>query len=135
MIRNRLIWIRRVTGLALLAALISSVLPAGLMPKVAGRCGRVLCSCAPDTDVQPAQCKTCRIQHHSSHNLLSLVETEISGAETPGIAFFEVFSGALAPYEPAIPPATDRSEWVSPDCAAFAVLSVSFDIPTPPPKA
>lgn len=137
MIRNRLNWIRGMTGgLALLAALAGSVLPAGLMPKVAGRCGRVLCSCEPEIEFAP--CNTCHshsAQHCKMKSPLTLVTTTISGVDAPGLAFQVVFSGLLAPHKTPFAHMSENVERTAPESAAFALSTASFDIVTPPPKA
>lgn len=134
---NRLKWIHGMTGgLALLAALACSILPAGLMPKVAGRCGRVLCSCEPEIEFAP--CNTCRphsARHCNLKSALTLVTTTISGVDAPGLAFQVVFSGVLAPQKTPFARASENAERVMPENTAFALSSVSFDIVTPPPKA
>ena len=122
-------------SLALIAALACSVLPGGFLPKVAGRCGRELCNCAPEP-LEP-HCALCKVNTHPLPPAVHILtfETSIEAAETPGIALQVVFSGVLAPQEVAIPTASSESELLSPHSALFAISDIAGEILTPPPRA
>ena len=137
MIQSRAKWIRGMTGgLALLAALACAVMPGGLIPKVAGRCGQALCNCEPEPVVDA--CNSChtpasKTAHTTCH--LMLVTTSISDADTLGTAFHVVFSGLLAPHDMALARTSEEPVSVRPVQFANELMSISTDIPTPQPKA
>jgi hypothetical protein len=128
--------LRMATGLlAIFAALAFSILPAGLMPKVAGRCGRALCNCAPEPAAEV--CSTCHSAATpvSASRVFTLAETAINSAEAPGTALQIVFSGVVAPRKLDIVAPSNERDALHPESRAFAMSSVASEIQTPPPRA
>ena len=123
-------------GLALLAALAVSAFPGGLMPKVAGRCGRQLCNC--EAEAYAEACKGCKpnsAPRAPAQLTLTLVNASISDSIGHGMAFHEVFSGVVAPNKFALPSASNAAEIGGPIGTAFALNCAASDLVVPPPRS
>ena len=122
--------------LALFAALTVSVLPSGLMPKIAGKCGRQLCNCEPDAFVQTCKgCKPNSAPRTLANFNVTLVNAAISDSDARGTAFQEVFSGVVAPNKLALPSAANNAEISVPSNTAFALANAAAERATPPPRS
>lgn len=121
---------------ALLASLIMSLLPNGLLPKIAGPCGRELCNCDVTLYAVHAQtpCHDCRHQKCERHSPLRLVSGPAFVSEEPGIAFQLVFSATMLPQ--IMPVTMTGADEASARCQhrTFTLSSIALDIPTPPPR-
>lgn len=135
-------------GLALTGALAAGLLPGGFLPKIAGPCGRELCDCpiqsradfARSNDSHAAQSTRgcgghCAAAHVASARGLTFVSTNISNADAPGVALQLVYSGMLAPSHIQIQGGRAAHRGLRPCSRNFALLSVSREIHTPPPRA
>ena len=126
---------------ALLASLTMSILPNGLMPKVAGPCGRELCDCRIFIDMRHplfscGECKANTLTGNKPLRALRLVDTEISSSHAQGLAYQFVFSGLLMPKTTKIirfvSVACDTVKWIN---RPFALTCAHSEILTPPPRS
>jgi hypothetical protein len=125
------------TGVALLAILPYAFLPAGMVLKRAGPCGKALCTCPPDKartfdlPVGPT-CSHCK----SAPSTLRLISVDVSQSALPAAAvrfvLLDLLLVACDTLDFAATP-TPEQDWLS--SRTWAVSSPSYDVPHPPPRA
>lgn len=119
-------WLCRLAGcVALIAALAASVLPGGFLPKIAGPCGRELCTCEFATNATP----------HVKAPALRLVQSGIQNADAPGSALQLIFAGLLSPSRTIVSVPVARIDLDGIPAVVFSISNHPSDIPTPPPRA
>ncbi len=124
-----------VSLLALAAALLGALLPAGQMPKLAGPCGKALCEC-PAEELPVAACSDDACLKQEARPVWTLQpDFQYHNAPTPGLAFHVVFCAQEIPVS-ADPFALAAALEAAPRASGgFALLESFREIFTPPPRA
>ncbi len=126
---------RILAGLALIATLGVALLPAGQLPRLAGRCGRALCNCPLEVVPQSnPSCRTCSVTLQAPR-VITLGSSELSNVDEPGLAFQLALDAAFLLPESVKFHTEARDSLTLPVAAEFALNLSTFDIPTPPPRA
>lgn len=121
---------------ALAAAFALSVLPAGLVPRNGGPCGRTLCNCAPqfdwNTDAHPHRCKTAMPQN----KFMTFDRTQIAESDGGHVAFQLAFGAFTVPaaHSKKIVDVILTTEDRIPE-SIVAISSHTPEIFVPPPRA
>lgn len=121
-------------AMSFVAALVLAVLPMGLMPKVAGSCGRALCRCVETT---PKKCSICPITQEpvKAKPRWVLVDSQMHDS-LPGLAYNPVLSELGLVQAPEYSLSAQVSELSSAiDHSAYSHDSLARDIHAPPPRA
>jgi len=116
------------------AAVALSILPAGLMPKEGGPCGRILCNCAP-ADLNSNTCNHHTTQTPAPHKcFFGFSQTQIADADGSRVAFQVVCGAFVLPASSTLM----KESFVIEDKIVENFISIdsrSSEIPTPPPRA
>ncbi len=119
---------------ALLAVLVTALLPGGFLPRIAGPCGQELCNCSIESVAENARHAKCPFSQPAESGL-KLIECAVTSAEEPGAAMQFVFSGILAAEKTLVNPAHPESPQDAPTSRQFHLSLHARELSVPPPRA